>query len=110
MIHLANITWAQLFLIGVGAVLQFIAVCAFFRETSAFRARTRPRKEDVGAQEQGLEFRSSVKAETARAGNAGRKTKAVDLTKTTNAKFVQSFKFLPDSHYSRRKASQGQNG
>ena len=102
MIHLANISWVQLILIGVGAVLQSIALCAFVRETSAYRARNRARKEAVHGQEQGLEFGSDDEAgakqmdrtyEERGDEDSHHKLEAGNLTRTSKVKFVQKFDF-----------------
>jgi len=112
MIHLANISWVQLILIGLGAVLQFIALCAFVRETSAYRPRKRARKEVVHVQEQGLISHSRDEVESAPADEmdeehsaegAHPEPQAGNATGTAKVKFVQSLEFLPDSHYARQK-------
>ncbi len=101
MIHLNNITWAQLILIGLGALFQFIALCAFVRETTAYRARKRSLKTDEHVQEQGLEFGGSDQPETEAEEmqeevvekDFHRPANVAEITRTEKVKFVQKFEF-----------------
>jgi hypothetical protein len=105
MVYLADISWAQIILIELGALFQFIALCAFVRETSSYRHRKRAKEveADPHAQESQLAEQAAM-LRAIRAVPVTHEThhepshsdlRAADLMKTAKVKFKQSFKFRP---------------
>ena len=106
MIYLADVSWAQIILVEIGALLQFIALCQFVRERNAYRIRAQTKEKSIDPHEQKLKMAEQAALLRAiRAGplpNQGRdddvqtEVRAADLLKTAKVKFVQSFKFRPN--------------
>ncbi len=92
--HLADISWAQWFLIEVGALLLVGAVCACVKDAALRSEVTTPNKEaaDLSA--------NSMRAQ----GDNSTASNGVQLMQTAKVKFVQSFKFREqesNQHFSR---------
>jgi hypothetical protein len=105
MVHFADISWAQLILIEMGALFQFIAACAFVRETSAYRHRKSLREAADPEERSSSSLEEATLLQAIRAGpmapekhheNPDAGARAADLLKTAKVKFVQSFKFRPE--------------
>jgi hypothetical protein len=104
MIHPSDISLVSFILIGIGVLIQLVAVCAFIKGRSLYWHPTYSGEKGMDVREQDMQSRVSDETAPVEAApmndesvdeNALVKTdtRASNLTKTEKVKFVQSFKF-----------------
>jgi len=93
MIHLADVSWAQLILIEAGVVFQLVAVGAFLMDRSTQRGLKRATEEGMDMDRREVQFH--------RRDHAGPAQVQAQPPGMDKSKFTQSFKFR-SGHLQRR--------